>query len=164
MTDKHSEDQNHNQHAHTLEFTVDGIKYSWHHQYITGLEIRTHAGIADDKNIYLVVKKPWDDELITDQARVDLALPTTEHFITKEKHYKVEIIVNGRKKEWDKHTISFWHVVKLAFPEAIEGSNTVYTVTYDKGPKENERGTMSKGDHVYVKNDMVFNVTATDKS
>lgn len=163
-TNEEGHSHEHHGHSHTLELTIDGKKYSWHHQYITGLEIRNLAGISEDKNIYLVVKKPWEDELIKDETRVDLALEKIDHFISKEKHHKVEIIVNGRKKEWDKNTISFWQVIKLAFHEAVENDRTVYTVTYDKGPKENPKGTMSKGDNVYVKNDMVFNVTPTDKS
>ena len=168
MTDNHSEKEHHDQHGHShkIDYIVDGIKHTWHQQYITGLELRQHAGIPVEKDIFLVVKKPIEDELITDDRKVDLALrlPELEHFISREKHHKVEIIVNGRKKDWQKHSISFWEVVKLAFPEAVENANTVYTVTFDKGPKENPKGTMSKGDHVYIKNDMVFNVTPTDKS
>jgi len=168
MTDKHSEEQNHDQHGHShkIDFTVDGIKYSWHHQYITGLDIRQHAGIPAEKDLFLVVKKPFDDELITNERKVDLALrlPELEHFISKEKHYKVEIIVNGRKKEWDKKTISFDEVVVLAFGTPVPNVNTIYTVTYKKGPNQNPEGTMVNGDIVHVKNEMVFNVTATDKS
>ncbi|MCB9065468.1 MAG: multiubiquitin domain-containing protein [Chitinophagales bacterium] len=161
-TKKDHEGENGN--SHTLQLIIDGVKYSWPHQYITGKEIRTLAGIADDKIIYLVIKKPWEDELITDDVRVDLARPSIEHFVSKPKDHRVHILVNGRKKEWEKATISFWEVVKLAFPEVIENGRTAYTVTYDKGPKENSKGTMTKGDVVYVKNEMVFNVTATDKS
>jgi len=76
--------------------------------------------------------------------------------------HAVEIVVNGRKKEFDGARISFAQVVTLAFG-AID-PNTAYTLTYAKGPKENREGSMSAGDQVLVKNEMVFNVTPTGKS
>ena len=72
------------------------------------------------------------------------------------------LIVNGRPKQFDADEITFAQVVGLAFDQINE--NTVYTVTYKRGPKENPEGTMSSGDKVAVKSGMVFNVTATDKS
>lgn len=150
--------------SHAPEFFIDGKKYSWNNQFITGTELRQLAAIPGDKNIYLVGKGTSEDQLISDETSVDLNSPGIEQFVTKEKSKKFEIIVNGRKKEWLNETISFWDLVKLAFPNAADNNRTVYTVTYDKGPKENPKGTMSNGDSVYVKNNMVFNVTGTDKS
>jgi len=73
------------------------------------------------------------------------------------------IIVNGREKSWGKRTISFEEVVGLAEGNSNDG-NKAYTVTYLKGPKQNQEGEMAKGDVVYVINKMIFNATATDKS
>lgn len=76
----------------------------------------------------------------------------------------VQLIVNGRPKPWTEKTITFEQVVVLAFGTYDPNPNKVYTVTYDKGPRENPEGSMVKGSKVYVKDKMIFNVTATDKS
>jgi hypothetical protein len=54
--------------------------------------------------------------------------------------------------------------VVLAFGTYDSNSAKVYTVTYDRGPNQNQEGSMVKGDVVFVKDKMIFNVTATDKS
>ena len=74
------------------------------------------------------------------------------------------LIVNGREKPWMEKTITFEQVVVLAFGSYDPNPNKVYTVTYDKGPHENPEGTIVKGDTVFTKNKMIFNVTCTDKS
>lgn len=77
---------------------------------------------------------------------------------------KIVIIVNGREKPWTEKQISFEQVVMLAFGSYEESQNRVFTVTYKGGAEQNPQGTMVKGDRVFVKNKMIFNVTATDKS
>jgi hypothetical protein len=75
------------------------------------------------------------------------------------------IIVNGREKTWTEKRISFDQVVKLAFDNPPTGPNIVLTATYRKGGNEHKpEGTLAQGDSVEVKDGMVFNVTATDKS
>lgn len=76
----------------------------------------------------------------------------------------IAIIVNGREKNWSEKTISFEQVVVLAFETYVDNGNTIYTVTYKRGIDKKSEGTMVKGDTVHVKNKMIFNVTATDKS
>lgn len=78
---------------------------------------------------------------------------------------KVEtIVVNGREKQWSEKEISFEQVVKLAFDNYVDNGNTIYTVTYKRGQGNKPEGSMVKGDVVKVKDKMIFNVTATDKS
>jgi hypothetical protein len=74
------------------------------------------------------------------------------------------IIVNGRKKDWDKRTISFKEVVILAFNSYVENARTCYTITYCKGVESKSEGSMVENQEVNVKPNMIFNVTATDKS
>jgi len=81
-----------------------------------------------------------------------------------EDQWAFTIIVNGRKKEFSEKAISFSQIVRLAFSTVSEDRTTIYTVTYKNGPKQNPEGSMVKGDSVYVKTGMIFNVTATDKS
>lgn len=79
-------------------------------------------------------------------------------------HDSVNIIVNGRPHRVHGREISFERVVALAFEAPPSGSNVVFTVTYRNGPPENPAGTMVAGQTVRIKNGMIFNVTATDKS
>ncbi len=77
---------------------------------------------------------------------------------------KIVIIVNGREKSWSDKEISFQQVIVLAFNSYEENQNRVFTVTYKRGHGNKPEGTMVKGDTVKVKEKMIFNVTATDKS
>jgi hypothetical protein len=148
----------------TLNLTVNGKNYEWHQQYITGAEIKKLGGIPAEDEIFLSIKKPWEDEPIPNDKQVNLARPEIEHFYSKDKDYKIALVVNGRPKQWTEKTITFEQVVVLAFGTYDPNPDKVYTVTYDKGPHENREGSMVKGDKVLVKDKMIFNVTATDKS
>ena len=61
-------------------------------------------------------------------------------------------------------TVTFDEIVKLAFPNPPSGANILYTVSYEDGPRKNPQGSLKEGQSVKVKNGMIFNVTATDKS
>lgn len=78
--------------------------------------------------------------------------------------HTITIIVNAREKTWAKKEISFDEVVALAFPTPPSGSNIVFTVTYRRGEGHKPEGTLTEGESVKVKDGMIFNVTATDKS
>jgi hypothetical protein len=77
---------------------------------------------------------------------------------------KFTIIVNGQKKVVAARTVNFDEIVKLAFPMPPTGANILYTVSYEDGPRVNPQGSLKGGQTVEVKNRMIFNVTATDKS
>lgn len=157
-----NQNEGHNKLA--LSLTINGKKYEWDQEYITGIEIRKLGNIPEQENIFLAIKKPWEDEPIPDDKQVNLARPEIEHFYSKDKHFKVVIIVNGRQKPWTEKEISFEQVVVLAFGAYDPNPDKIYTVTYDNGPHQNSAGSMVRGDIVSVKDKMVFNVTATDKS
>jgi hypothetical protein len=74
------------EHKHELHFTIDGARHEWHHQYITGAEIRKLGNIAPDHKVFMIVESPWEDEHIREDQRVDLALPGKKEFVGKEKH------------------------------------------------------------------------------
>jgi len=147
-----------------LPLTINGKQYDWLQEYITGAEIRKLGGISPNEDIFLAIKKPWEDEPISDDKQVNLARPEIEHFYSKNRHSKITLIVNGRPKPWGEKSITFEQVVVLAFGTYDPNPNKVYTVTYNKGPHENPHGSMVKGDKVAVKDKMIFNVTCTDKS
>ena len=75
---------------------------------------------------------------------------------------EMKIIVNGRERTVDGSTISYESLVQLAFGNA--SSDTIYTITFKKGPPANPQGSMVAGSVVKLECGMIFNVTATTKS
>jgi hypothetical protein len=71
------------------------------------------------------------------------------------------IIVNGREKKVEKELLSFNEIAALAFENPPTGPNVVFTITWRHG---HDNGTVVEGGSVEIKNGMIFNVTATDKS
>ncbi len=149
-----------------LIFKINNENYSWPKQYITGAEVKELGNIPSGELLFLEIKKPWEDELIENHEEVNLARPGIERFYSKRQddHLPFIIYVNGREKPWNHRKISYEQVAKIAFPNYSENSQTVYTVTFTDGPGQNPEGSMVKGDVVFIKNKMKFNVTATNRS
>jgi Multiubiquitin len=125
----------------------------------TGKTIRELFGLREDVNLLRDHESPHDEPVgVTDSAPFERG-PV---FITRRQHEKLTIIVNGREKIVKKTQLSYLEVVRLAFDPIDE--NTIYTVTYKKGPDENPEGSMVDGDIVTVACGMIFNVTPTRKS
>ncbi len=76
----------------------------------------------------------------------------------------VKIIVNGREKTVAKEALTFQEVVALAFDNPPSGPNILFTITYRKGHGDKPEGTLVEGETLKVKDGMIINVTATDKS
>lgn len=74
------------------------------------------------------------------------------------------IIVNGRQKMVTAKELSFAEIVALAFDNPLTGPNVVFTITYRKGEGNKPEGSLVEGEKVKIKEGMIFNVTATDKS
>jgi hypothetical protein len=79
-------------------------------------------------------------------------------------HRDVQIFVNTRPYTVPPGQISFEQVVEFAFPVLPFGENTEITVTYRNGPPEHPKGTLLPGKSVTVREEMIFIVSATDKS
>jgi hypothetical protein len=75
----------------------------------------------------------------------------------------ITIVVNGRAKEVAKEDMTFNEIVALA-DGLPTGQFIVYTITYRRGHGNKPEGTLVEGEPVKVKDGMIFNVTATDKS
>jgi hypothetical protein len=76
-----------------------------------------------------------------------------------------KIYVNGREKIFIGKEITFREVVGLAYESPVFNDQIIYTVTYSKGVDKKPKGSMvDGGDPVHVKEEMIFNVTRTDKS
>lgn len=82
-----------------LHLTINGEKFKFHNQYIIGAEIRKFGNIPANDEIYLAIKRPWEDEYISDDTKVDLAREGIEHFFSKKKNeqHLVKIKVNDKE-------------------------------------------------------------------
>lgn len=90
---------NSNNNKQVLHLTIDGKQYEWHSQYITGAEVKKLGNIPVECELFLAIKKPWEDELIKDEIQVDLARPGLEHFFHKKKHEDL-VSIFIKKKEY----------------------------------------------------------------
>ncbi|WP_164126205.1 multiubiquitin domain-containing protein [Sphingobacterium luzhongxinii] len=147
-----------------LHFSINGESFIWHKQFIRGIQLRELGKISPEEDLFLDIKGPWEDDQILDDEIVDLARPGKEKFISKPKPTEFTIIVNARSHTWKESNISFEQLVVLAFGTYDSNPNKGYTVTYSRGWDPKPEGTMVKGSVVRVKNKMIFDVTATDKS
>lgn len=147
-----------------LPLIINGKEFEWPLEYITGAELRKLGNIPVDDEIFLAIKKPWKDEPIPNDKQVNLARPEVENFYSNDKHFKVVLLVNLEAKPWSEKTITFEQVIVLAYGSYDSNEDKGYTVTYDRGPRQNPEGTMVKGERVFVKDKMLFNVKQTGKS
>jgi len=84
-----------------LPYTVNGQKYEWPDQYIFGIQVKESAGVHLDHQLFLSIPEPWEDELIHNDTRVDLAREGVEHFITREKHAdKIILTIETTMGKW----------------------------------------------------------------
>lgn len=149
-------------HKKNFRFSVDNKELQTEHQFLVGREIKQMAGVPADFELFLVVPG-YEDELIDDENTVNFARPGVERFVSRRPHAGVVLIVNAMPKPFDKPVITYEEVVVLAGFNPNDAQKG-YTVTYEKGPRENPRGDMTPGSTVKVKDKMKFNVNATIKS
>lgn len=75
------------------------------------------------------------------------------------------IVVNTREKTVSQEEITFAEIIALAYDNPPTGPNVFFTVTYRRGHGNKPEGTMVETDKpLKLKDGMIFNVSATDKS
>lgn len=116
--------------------------------------------IPEGQELFLELEDEVEDRFIPDDAAT-LTLVGGEHFYSQK---TFEIVVNGEQHFIVQKREDFDGVVKLAFPTPPPGAAILYTVAYRKGPRVNPKGTMVEGQSVKLKDGMIFDVSATDKS
>lgn len=107
--------QNENAGKPALKLVVNKKKYDWRQEYITGAEIRKIAGITGDDKLYLKISEPWDDELIFDDTKVNLARQGVEDFYTSE---KLKFTVDGKLFDWPEQFITGKQIREVAVIDA----------------------------------------------
>ncbi|MGM9481990.1 multiubiquitin domain-containing protein [Roseateles sp. NT4] len=141
---------------------VDDRTLDWGASRITGGTIKRLIGAKAFTHDVWQVLPSGGDHVVGDEDFVDLTAPGVERFVIKP--ISIRVIVNARPREVHKRVLTYWDVVKLAFPEAVAAPNTVYSITYARGPHRNPEGSMVDGQQVWIKDGMTFYVTVTDKS
>lgn len=152
----------HPMHPKHFEFSVDGTKCHTEFQFLTGAQIKRMAGVPVEFELYLVVPG-YQDELIDNDNTVNLARPGIERFESRRPGHQIIILVNTSPKPFDKPMITYDEVVVLAGGD-VNNPNKGYSITYEDGPRENRRGILARGQQVFVKHKMRFNVNESDKS
>ena len=126
----------------------------------TGLALYELGHIHHGFELFREVEGSEEDKAIPNDGN-EIHLKEDEHFYST-KEFK--IIVNARPKEVTSRELSFTEIVSLAFSSPPTGENILFTVTYEKGKGSKPEGTLVEGQSVHIKDGMIFNVTATDKS
>ena len=144
----------------TYSFTVNERGYEWGADCIPANLLREIAQIPDNHELIL---DSDHDKPIHDEAIIRLAGKGVERLLSRPPQ-QICIIINAREFLVDPGRLSFWEIVKLAFPNASDGPNTAYTVSYRKGHGDHPEGTLIAGESVKLKKRMHFNVSETDKS
>lgn len=143
-----------------LTFTFNERGWEWGDTKISEALLRELANVDDDEVLILDGDR---DKVIKPGEDINLGLAGVEHIVT-ERPTEITIKVNGRDRVVPPGTISFERLVEIAALVIQPGQNVYYTVTYRKGLRQNQEGSMQPGESVLIKKGMVFNVRATDKS
>ncbi|WGJ15969.1 multiubiquitin domain-containing protein [Methylocapsa sp. D3K7] len=150
---------NETEHTDHIRIHVDREPY-YSPDPTTGAALYALGGVPEHHDLFREVSGDGEDELIERHAR-DVRLKLDEHFYSQK---VFTIIVDTEAKEVAKNRLTFDDVVKLAFETPPSGPDILITVDYGMGPPENPHGSLRKGQSVRIKNGMVFDVSATDRS
>jgi len=153
----------HHEHKHHVRIHIDEQPYESPNP-TTGEALYKLGHIQPGFDLFREVKGDREDPIVENDDE-PVHLREDEHFHSgPAQPRKYIIIVNGQKKTVTTKKVSFDEIVKLAFPTPPQGANILYTVSFEDGPRINPQGSLKEGQSVFVKNWMIFNVTATDKS
>jgi hypothetical protein len=147
-----------------LTIKVDDKPYEVEECFMTPNEIMALACINSDRYYLKEIRRGGVEVTYKDDVEHKIAITKSSCFVTCSLE-KIEcVIVNAREKPWQKDTISFDEVVKLAYGQVSNNPNIIYTITYKRGVPSKPEGSMIKGEVISVKNKMIFNVTPTNRS
>lgn len=86
----------------SLELIIEGKKFEWFEQFITGKQLKELRGLPLDCELFLDIVEPWKDDAILNDETVDLARPGIEQFYIKQ---KLKYSIDGKNFETDKQYI-----------------------------------------------------------
>jgi len=77
---------------------------------------------------------------------------------------EITIIVNGREKAVAEKELNEEQLVQLAYDNPPVGEFVCFTITYRRGHGNKPTGTLEEDELLKLKEGMIINVTAADKS
>lgn len=93
-----------------LAITFQNKKFSWPQQYATGIELKKLFGLKPEQPLYLSLIDPWDDVIVTNEEKINLARPGTEKFFIRQ---PLDFQLENKKLTWDKPFITGAELRKL---------------------------------------------------
>ena len=146
----------------SFRIQLDDRTIEWGTTHISGAALKRLAGISiHDYDVWLHMQD-GADRLIGNTELADLTNSGVERFFTRP--IAITIIVNARPRVVHVCRLSYWDIVKLAYPEAVPSDNIIYTINFARGPVENPEGSLAEGQYISIKEGMTFYVTPTYKS
>jgi hypothetical protein len=103
-----------------LPILIQGKAYESSDEYLTGAELKQLAGLPLSSELFLAISRPWSDELITNEQRVNLARPGIEQFFIKK---KLKYSINSIEYETYKQYIS---VAEIRYQAGISDDENIY--------------------------------------
>lgn len=147
----------------TFRFHLDDEARDWGQQSISGLHLKQLAKVDPAGHDVYQIVVGGKDRLIASDERFDLGAAGVERFATAP--IAIEVFVNTHAYVVNLRVLDYWSVVRLDYPDADPANENIeYTITYDKGPRENRSGNLEDGQSVRIKGGMEFYVLLTDKS
>lgn len=78
---------------------------------------------------------------------------------------ELTVVINGRERTVTSKELTFEEVVALAYDNnPPTGPNWFFTVTFRRGHGDKPEGSLTEGESLKLKDGMIINVRATDKS
>lgn len=156
MSDKPPGHESH----HEVRIHIDRVAYH-SPSPTTGKDLYALGNVPAGHDLFREVRGNHEDGLIANGDE-HVHLKEDEHFYSAEKR-PITIIVNARKKTVPGPEVTFEQIVGLAFDTPPGGDNLTITVAYRKGEGGRE-GTLRPGESIKVKEGMIFDVSATNRS
>lgn len=141
---------------HEIKVHINHVAYNSPNP-TTGAALYVLGSVDPSRELFREENGNKEDTFITND-QTEVYLNPGEHFYSEQVFV---IVVNAQQKTITKKLLSYDEIVALAF--TIQ-PNFDYTVTYRKGPQSNKEGSLVTGQTIKIKNGMIFNVTATNKS
>lgn len=76
----------------------------------------------------------------------------------------VNITVNTTGSDEPRGRVTYQRVVEIGYPDFAAFPKATYSILYERGPKPNPEGTLSKGGSVVIDEGMRFRVKRTGES
>jgi hypothetical protein len=76
----------------------------------------------------------------------------------------VRITVNTTDSDEPRGRITYQRVIEIGYPDYAAHPNATYSILYERGPRPNPEGTLSKGGAVLIDEGMRFRVKRTGES